>query len=270
MSFKIERNVDGNFISFKNSTAPIYFNSALQAEHDASDANLVNVVNLIATGDSATKSYEYFQIPYTDFVDANGDAFATAVDCVDYFNTQSDITTNKNGYFFQNSHYYTLGSTHVGNPDVLEEVEVDVATTIKFSGTGATETGTTSPIGIAAPYLPATGVFTLTGAVDSDFLLFRISVDILPETDQGSALISLLCTPTIGSSFTVSEEILDFNRGAGFDYNGLATIPIFVGDILRDRAGEGGTTATIVPQITLKNTDGDIKPVTISMYGWRK
>ena len=76
-TIKIKRNEAGNCITFEGSSNPVYWNSCLSGELDSSDNTLINVVNDIITAQSGTTEYEFFRIPYTDFIDADGNAFAS-------------------------------------------------------------------------------------------------------------------------------------------------------------------------------------------------
>lgn len=91
MSIKIKRNEAGNCITFEGSSNPVYWNSCLSGEIDSSDNTLVNVINDIRTAQSGTSFYEFFRIPYTDFLDADGNSFSTAQDCVDYINQEANV-----------------------------------------------------------------------------------------------------------------------------------------------------------------------------------
>jgi hypothetical protein len=90
MTIKIVRNAAGNCITFRGTTNPIHFNACLSGEVDAVDPTLVNVVNDIQTAETGTTQYEFFNIPFTEFLDADGVAFADAVAAADY------ITLNGN------------------------------------------------------------------------------------------------------------------------------------------------------------------------------
>ena len=91
MAIKIKRNEAGNCITFEGSSNPVYWNSCLSGEIDSSDNTLVNVINDIRTAQSGTPFYEFFRIPYTDFLDADGNSFSTAQDCVDYINQEANV-----------------------------------------------------------------------------------------------------------------------------------------------------------------------------------
>ena len=91
MGIKIKRNEAGNCITFEGSSNPVYWNSCLSGEIDSSDNTLVNVINDIRTAQSGTPFYEFFRIPYTDFLDANGNSFSNSQDCVDYINQEANV-----------------------------------------------------------------------------------------------------------------------------------------------------------------------------------
>lgn len=91
MSIKIKRNEAGNCITFEGSSNPVYWNSCLSGEIDSSDNTLVNVINDIRTAQSGTPFYEFFRIPYTDFLDADGNSFSNTQNCVDYINQEANV-----------------------------------------------------------------------------------------------------------------------------------------------------------------------------------
>lgn len=167
-----------------------------------------------------------------------------------------------NGYMFQNSHYYTGGSSHDSNPDVQDDVDPATDCFVKWSHT--TDHGNFSPCGMSNPYDRTTGVFTLHGVSNSDYLLFRFQVDIEPLVDESSADLIVNCVSPLGFNFDIKAEIAQMSQGAGSDYNGLVNIPVFVGDSLADN----GTAATVTPRIVLNNTTGNVKPVGFSLFGW--
>jgi len=91
MSIKIKRNEAGNCITFEGSSNPVYWNSCLSGEIDSSDNTLVNIINDIRTAENGTPFYEFFRIPYTEFLDANGSSFASSSDTVDYINQEANV-----------------------------------------------------------------------------------------------------------------------------------------------------------------------------------
>lgn len=96
MTIRIVRNEAGNCLNFFGSSNPVYFNACLSAEVDANDSTLVNVINDIYTANSGEKEYEFYHIPYTEFVDANGDAFADAAAAAQYITDNGNVVAVTN------------------------------------------------------------------------------------------------------------------------------------------------------------------------------
>ena len=134
MTFKIVRNDAGNCINFEGSTNPSYFNACLSGEVAGSGSNLVNVVNDIRTGQTGTTQYEFFNIPYTEFVDANGSGFADAQAAADYITVNGNVT----GPSDINAGYKGVynASTNVPDTGVLEDVNNGDWYWITTSGNG--------------------------------------------------------------------------------------------------------------------------------------
>jgi hypothetical protein len=170
------------------------------------------------------------------------------------------------GYSFQNSWYYENGRTHDGNPDVIVEAEEGVTYDIDFTTDTEGDFDNLLPVGMPDPYDRSTGLLTLNQFQEQDFIQFRFQVDCTPETDNGTLMLSLEVQRHGRSPFSIDEEMINMDDGAGIEYSGLATIPIFIGSMKDDGTGNP---ATIRPQVKLINTDGDIKPRGFVMYAWR-
>ena len=113
------RNSDGNCITFQGSSNPAYFNACLSGEVDPTYPNRINVVNDIATAQSNEVVYEFFQIPYTEFRDADNNPFATAADAASYITAQGNVleidTAQYQGVWDADTNTPTLASgTHGG------------------------------------------------------------------------------------------------------------------------------------------------------------
>lgn len=180
--------------------------------------------------------------------------------------------SDSQGYFHQNSSYFALGNTHVGNPDVIEDVESDTLTTVKFTNTSANESSEELPSGIGPNlYDRSTGAINLVGFEADQFIMVRVNCDVDPDVDESQALIVLECQSNSNNgngSFTFEIEALlvSMDQGTEKTYAGLANVPIFIGNDLRD---DGVSVATITPKIKLINTTGDIKPRTITVFIWK-
>ena len=186
-------------------------------------------------------------------------------------------TANSQGYFFQNSHYFSGGLTHIGNPDVAIEVESGVETIVKFSDTDPREFGgflqadlqsdPSTPNDISHMYDRSTGVISLKGLEAAQFILIRVSIDLEPDSDNSSADIILRCTANNtsgGFTFDIQEQLASLDQGADIEYPTQVSIPIFIGDTL----SEDSSVSTITPIVKFSNTDGDIKPRSLAIFIW--
>lgn len=90
MTIKVRRNVAGNCVVFEGSSQPVYWNACLSAEEDATVAGTVNIINNFHTTPSET-FYEFYRIPYTEFVDADHNPFASVTDTVAYINQEASV-----------------------------------------------------------------------------------------------------------------------------------------------------------------------------------
>jgi len=99
MAIKIKRNEAGNCINFEGTSNPTYWNACLSGEVDSVQTDSVNVINDVITADTGNIEYEFFRIPYTTFVDADGNGFANAQECADYITTHANVIgfTNDSG-----------------------------------------------------------------------------------------------------------------------------------------------------------------------------
>jgi hypothetical protein len=105
MTIKISRNAAGNCINFVGTSMPAYFNACLSGEVDSDDNTLVNVINDIQTASNPNGEirYEFYQIPFTEFADKDGNSFVDAQAAADYITQEgnvlgvSDTGTSLNG-----------------------------------------------------------------------------------------------------------------------------------------------------------------------------
>jgi hypothetical protein len=93
MSFKISRNKDGNCINFTGSSNPTYWNACLSGEVDSIQTDLVNVINDVRSNNQQGETvYEFYNIPYTEFLDASGDSFESAQSAADYITVNGNVS----------------------------------------------------------------------------------------------------------------------------------------------------------------------------------
>ena len=91
MSIKIIRNEAGNCVTFQGSSNPVYWNACLSGEVDDTNSDLINIKNDVRTISESSTVYEFFRIPYTDFLDSSGNAFSSAQECATYITDECNV-----------------------------------------------------------------------------------------------------------------------------------------------------------------------------------
>ena len=100
MAIKVTRNDAGNCITFVGSTNPVYWNSCLEGEINENNANNINVVNKIRTVEEGTIVYEFFDLPYVNFQDRDGNDFISPSDCAEYITANANVLSNTGTFAF--------------------------------------------------------------------------------------------------------------------------------------------------------------------------
>lgn len=94
MPIKIVRNNAGNCINFLGTSNPVYWNACLSAEANAVNSDNINIRNDIRSAEQEEVVYEFFDVPYTEFRDKDGNSFDNVTDAVDYITEQSNVVSN--------------------------------------------------------------------------------------------------------------------------------------------------------------------------------
>ena len=103
MVIKIKRNDAGNCINFLGTSNPVYWNGCLSASVNPNESNSIDIVNDIRSVEGETKVYEFYQIPYTEFVDGEGNTFSTPQECIDYINLHANTSGNTGKFILSSS-----------------------------------------------------------------------------------------------------------------------------------------------------------------------
>lgn len=117
MTIRVVRNDAGNCVTFVGSTQPAYWNACLSAQVNAEDNDRIDVINDVRTTDPTNPEFEFYAIPFTEFVDADNAAFANAQDAADYITEKAHVIGS-------------TGSFVAGPTDVLDFVRDATNTTI--------------------------------------------------------------------------------------------------------------------------------------------
>ena len=91
---KIVRNESGNCVTFQGSSNPVYWNACLSGEVDSENSSLINIKNDIRTVSESSDVYEFYNIPFENFADSDGNAFASAIDCANYITSECNVLGN--------------------------------------------------------------------------------------------------------------------------------------------------------------------------------
>lgn len=123
MAIRVIRNDAGNCVNFLGSSNPVYWNACLSAEVDATYSDRINVINDIRTVTEGVDVYEFYQVPYTDFAQADGTAFTSATEAASYITSQCNTAGNTGSFVLSDSDTldFTIDTTNttvlLGNGD---------------------------------------------------------------------------------------------------------------------------------------------------------
>ena len=100
MAIRIVRNDAGNCINFFGSSNPTYWNAVLEGEINEDNPNNINVVNTVRTLEQEGIVYEFFNLPYTDFVDKDENTFENASECAQYITENANVSGTSGTFIF--------------------------------------------------------------------------------------------------------------------------------------------------------------------------
>lgn len=120
MAIQVVRNTEGNIVEFRGSSQPIYWNGALSAVVNTLSSDTLDVINVVGSVDITAlsgRSYEFFQMPFTEFLDLSGNTFPTTLSAVSYINEAANanvLTVDDNsGYVGFITKFYDNAGTNV-------------------------------------------------------------------------------------------------------------------------------------------------------------
>ncbi len=119
MPIRIQRNEDGNCITFVGSSNPAYFNACLSAEVDSFDPTRVNVINDIHSTPGKPE-YEFYNIIYTEWRDAVNNPFPDAQSVADYITLNGNVSIGTN----VNAEYEGVWDAATNTPDITQVTPV--------------------------------------------------------------------------------------------------------------------------------------------------
>ncbi len=110
---KVTRNRAGNCVNFIGTSNPAYWNACLSAEVDTEDNTRINIINDLRTATVNEPVYEFYKIPYTEFQDRDGNAFASAADAAAYISVEANVASSTGQFVLSDSDSmnFTLDTT---------------------------------------------------------------------------------------------------------------------------------------------------------------
>ena len=118
MAIRVSRNAAGNCINFIGSSQPSYWNACLSAQVNADDNTRIDVINDIQTASLGENSYEFYAIPFTEFVEKDGTAFVDATAAAAYITTNANVIGSTGSFEATATDYFDF-VTDVTNTSVL-------------------------------------------------------------------------------------------------------------------------------------------------------
>lgn len=265
---RVYKNEKANTIVFEGGAFSTYWNGLLTASVNGTEPTGIDIMNLAATSGSSTidfsksasNAYEYFQYPFTSFVDETGSLFGTATECANYINSKAqtvalsdEITTNVQGYYslLTDAYYGGNGTTmsiDINDVDIWQDVKLDIYSSASVSGISdqrPTVMVQAQPQGYEIYSGSNIFKFHLEGLDASAFGAFRSSMTFDPDEDGGQVEARILFSRTTGSNpindFSIADTVLNADQGADTDYPIIPNISFFVGDTIETKGiGNGG------------------------------
>lgn len=131
MAIRISRNSAGNCVNFIGTTNPAYFNACLSGSVDEIATSTVNVKNDIRSVTVGQDIFEFYQIPYTDFSDRDGNSFASAQECADYITQQCNVASNTGQFILSESDTLDFSLDPTGTTILLDNGDAHAVNSIR-------------------------------------------------------------------------------------------------------------------------------------------
>lgn len=88
MSIFVVANANANAVEFRGTNLPVYYNAVLEARVNTLDNNRIDVINKVQSVHQQKTVFEFFGVSFLEYVDADGNQFASAQDAADYITAE--------------------------------------------------------------------------------------------------------------------------------------------------------------------------------------
>lgn len=119
-TIRVVRNDAGNCINFYGTSNPTYWNACLSASIDETYPTRINVRNDIRSAEEGTDVFEFYQIPYTTFLDKEGNSFESPAEAAQYITDNANVSGDVGTYIFSET-------------ELLDAQREETNTTVLFS-----------------------------------------------------------------------------------------------------------------------------------------
>ena len=231
MAIKVTRNDAGNCITFVGSTNPVYWNSCLEGEINEDNSNNINVVNKIRTVEEGVTIYEFFNLPYTDFQDKDGNNFVSPSDCAEYITANANVLSNTGTFIFSQTDLLDAERDATNTTVLFSNGDIFAVNSLQASSQadGTIKISTVRGSKDIYTHLRYYNVSVLNGAV-TGFNTISAAVDRLNEVLGGTTVGSntgntqtTVTTTSSSASFTVyGDRITATGSGSTLGYTSTA------------------------------------------------
>jgi hypothetical protein len=231
MAIRVTRNEAGNCITFVGSTNPVYWNSCLSAQINEGNTNNIDVINDVRSVEEGTTVYEFYNIPYTDFQDKDGNDFDSPSACADYITLNANVVSNTGTFAFSQL-------------DEIDAQRDSTNTTVLFSNgdiyavnslaAAAESDGTIKVSTVRGNKTIYTGIRFYNVSINNgqltDFNTISATVDRLNEvlsglaigSDTGSSVTSTTTTSSAATFTVYGDRITETGTGTTLGYTSTA------------------------------------------------
>lgn len=229
MAIIVKRDDRANAVVFEGSSLPSYWNGLLTASLSSGSTERIDIINTAGTSGSwndpnVSKAYEYYEVEYTLFRDASGNAFANAVDTINHINTTANQHSPLSGFETIITGDRTSTETYNVTSSAGEGVLVEFTGSDSNYNTFVTED-------ILRIYDTGSHTFKFNQLVAQDAV--EVTVEYLINTDVTDAghELQLRFINNSGLAYTSSTTQTQV-QSAAEDVEYITTLPFYIGDDL--------------------------------------
>lgn len=250
MAFKVTRNAAGNCINFIGSSNPAYWNACLSAEVDAGVGGTINVINDIRTATEGTTQYEFYQMPFDNFVRADGTAFADADEAAAYITAEANVASNTGQFVLAANDTMDFSLDDTGTTILVDNGDAYAVNAIRAAANDDGHINILQHTGDVSIFTDLRVANTsIDGVVVNATLATAVNeLNALFQQSGGSTGSAPVITSATTVSLTVGDTLnyeLTATNGVGYEWSGLPSGVVTVdGNVRKLVGGSGLTTGT--------------------------